>query len=103
MLLLKVRKECYSFEMRILDEKCVWMWLIVEMKSGCESGKWESDWGWNMLRLRCDWNCNCDCNWEWDCDWFNEIDVLIVDWIYGDGMVVYWLLIVVELFGLVIS
>ena len=73
------------------------------MKSGCESGKWESDWGWIMLKLRCDWNCNYDCNWGCDCDWFNEIDVLIVDWIYGDGMVVYWLLIVVELFGLVIS
>ena len=43
-----------------------------------------------MLKLRCDWNCNGDCNWEYDCGWLNQLDALVMDWIYGDWMVAYW-------------
>ena len=43
-----------------------------------------------MLKLRCDWNCSGDCNWEYDCGWLNQLDALVMDWIYGDWMVAYW-------------
>ena len=55
---------------------------IVEMKSDCE---------WIVLKLRCEWNWNGGCNWECGYSWLNQLDVLIMDWVNGEWLVVYWL------------
>ena len=49
-----------------------------------------------MLNLRIeieknDWNWNGGCNWDCGYSWLNQLDVLIMDWVNGDWLVVYWL------------